>query len=199
MAEDYLYDVFISYRHRAPVADWVKNHFFPLLDQRLPDCMPIEHAPRIFIDWEIETGASWPAKLRQALKTSRCLLAVWSPEYFRSMWCQAEWQSMLQRQQVLGLGTETHPHGLIYPVVFADGEPFPPEAKSTQSKDLRQWNLSAPVFRETKDFVDLEKEIQVLCAELAKMIHRAPDWQDWPVVTPAVDEKNVAMKLPRLL
>ncbi|MGH9847139.1 MAG: hypothetical protein ACREEM_51240, partial [Blastocatellia bacterium] len=56
MAEDYEYDVFVSYRHKQPVLDWVKNHFYPLLDQRLPDEMPIEHETKIFIDFdEIET------------------------------------------------------------------------------------------------------------------------------------------------
>jgi hypothetical protein len=45
MADDYIYDVFVSYRHRQPVMDWVKNHFYPLLEQRLPDEMPIPQSP----------------------------------------------------------------------------------------------------------------------------------------------------------
>lgn len=57
MAEDYLYDVFVSYRHKPPVLDWVRNHFYPLLNQWLPSAMPVE--PEIFIDWEeIEIGAA---------------------------------------------------------------------------------------------------------------------------------------------
>src|SRR5512134_1300064 len=82
MASDYVYDVFISYRRKQPVMDWMRLHFFPLLEVILPECMP--RAPRIFIDWETETGAEWPARLAQALATSRCLLPVWSPQYFRS-------------------------------------------------------------------------------------------------------------------
>ena len=58
MAEDYLYDVFISYRHKPPMGEWVRNHFYPLLEQRLPDCLPISHETKIFIDWDIETGAA---------------------------------------------------------------------------------------------------------------------------------------------
>ena len=197
MAEDYLYDVFISYRHKPPMGEWVRNHFYPLLEQRLPDCLPVAHDTKIFIDWDIETGAAWPAKLRQALRTSRCLLAIWSPEYFRSAWCQAEWQTMLERHRLLDLGTEQNPAGLIYPVTFADGEHFSSEAKEAQQRDLRKWNIPHPSFRETKDYVDFDREVQVLCKELAEMIQRAPAWQEWPIVTPAVPT-NVMVKLPRL-
>jgi hypothetical protein len=27
----------------------VRNHFYPLLEQRLPDCLPVTHQTRIFI------------------------------------------------------------------------------------------------------------------------------------------------------
>lgn len=139
MDEDYVYDVFVSYRRRQPVLDWVKNHFYPLLEQRLPDELPVDHKTRIFVDWdEIEIGSAWPAKLSQALKRSRCILPVWSPEYFRSDWCLAEWKTMMERERLLGLRTEQRPGGLIFPVIFADGEHFPQEARVVQSKDLRK-------------------------------------------------------------
>jgi hypothetical protein len=31
MADDYEYDVFVSYRRKQPMMGWVKNHFYPLL------------------------------------------------------------------------------------------------------------------------------------------------------------------------
>lgn len=198
MAEDYVYDVFVSYRHKPPVLDWIRNHFFPLLEQWLPNAMPVEHETRIFVDWdEIEIGAEWPAKLRQALKQSRCVLAVWAPEYFRSEWCLAEWQTIRERERLLGLGTERQPEGLIYPVIFFDGEHFPQEARNTQSRDLRQWNVPHSVFRETADYVHFDRQVQLLVEDLAKMIQRAPAWQDWPVITPEAPPQ-VTVKLPRL-
>lgn len=197
MAQDYLYDVFISYRHKAPMGDWVRNHFHPLLEQWLPEFLPVDHEPSIFIDWDMETGTAWPAKLRQALQTSRCILAVWSPQYFRSAWCLAEWQTMLERHKLLGLGTQQNPGGLIYPVTFADGEHFPDEAKIAKPKDLRKWNIPHPSFKETKDFIELDKEMQSLCEELGKMILQAPPWDDWPVVTPPATSE-VKVSLPRL-
>jgi macrodomain Ter protein organizer (MatP/YcbG family) len=42
MADDYQYDVFISYRRPNPVGDWVKNHFHPLLVEWLSQAMPYE-------------------------------------------------------------------------------------------------------------------------------------------------------------
>ncbi len=195
MAKDYLYDVFVSYRHERPVQDWVTNHFYPLLEQWLPGFMP--YGPEIFIDWSIETGSAWPAKLRQALQSSRCLLAVWSPEYFRSRWCLAEWRSMFEREQLLRLRTTRKPSGLIYPVVFVDGEHFPQDALDTQSKDLRKWNTPHPVFRETREFVEFDREMQQLCEELARMILRAPAWKNnWPIASPRIPRK-VPVKLPR--
>jgi len=94
MSEDYTYGVFISYRHRGHTAEWIKNHFYPMLEQRLPECMPVDHDTKIFLDLKIETGSAWPDELRHALKMSRCILAVWSPDYFRSEWCLAEWHTL---------------------------------------------------------------------------------------------------------
>lgn len=196
MAEDYLYDVFVSYRHKPPVLDWVRNHFYPLLDQWLPSAMPVE--PSIFIDWEeIEIGAAWPAKLRQALRQSRCILSIWSPEYFRSEWCLAEWRTIQERERLMSFRTEQQPEGLVYPVVFSDGEHFPPETVGTELLDLRDWNTPHSVFKETAAYVEFDKQIQAMVKGLAKTIQRAPAWQDWPVITPEA-KKQVIVKLPRL-
>ncbi len=138
MGKAYEYDVFISYRREQPVRDWMQYHFYPLLKERLPDCLPDK--PRIFIDWEIETGSHWPAALRKALKNSRCLVAVWSAEYFRSAWCLAEWRSMQERERLSGMRSEENPYGLVYAVKFGDGEYYPDEAKNTQYTDLEKWN-----------------------------------------------------------
>lgn len=198
MAEDYEYDVFVSYRHKEPALGWVKNHFYPLLEQWLPNAMPVEHKTTIFVDWEeIETGAAWPAKLQQALNRSRCLIPVWTPEYFRSDWCLAEWKTMMERERLLGLRTEQKPGGLIYPVVIYDGEHFPKDARNTQQKDLSDWNFRYPHFRDNPAYLDFDKQMQMLVKELAHMIRRAPAWQDWPASTPVANEQ-VVVKLPRL-
>ncbi|MCU0568105.1 MAG: TIR domain-containing protein [Oculatellaceae cyanobacterium Prado106] len=191
----YVYDIFISYRRRPPVEDWVRYHFYPLLKKWLPQSMPRE--PMIFIDVGVETGTEWAIALENALKSSRCLLPVLSPDYFRSNWCLAEWQSMIEREQQLGLRTAQNPNGIIYPVVFSDGEHFPDEAKQIQQRDLRKWNSSYLSFAETKGIVELEQQVQELSEELWNMLQRVPPWQDFPVVTPKVSP-NVTVHLPRL-
>jgi hypothetical protein len=194
--KDYIYDVFLSYRRRPPVGDWVKYHFYPLLVKWLPQCMP--HEPRVFIDLNVDTGAQWPLSLSHAIQHSRCLLSVWSPDYFRSDWCLAEWHSMQKRENLLGFGNLHNRSGLIYPVVYSDGQHFPNEAKNTQSRDLRLWNCSYPYFSETKGIVELEREVQIVTEELWGMIQQAPAWQgDFPLVTPSFNA-SVTVKLPRL-
>jgi hypothetical protein len=199
MSEDYIYDVFISYRRQPPVLDWVRNHFHPLVEQWLPNSLPPDWQVRVFIDEKsIETGSAWPEHLKQALRGSRCLLPIWSPDYFRSAWCVAEWQSMREREKILGYRTNQNPTGLIYPVRFADGDFYPTEAKLTQQKDFRSWNTPHPIFRETRGFVDFDQAVQVVCGEIAAMLQKAPPWSDqWPVVTPAVSAE-VKLVLPRL-
>lgn len=197
MEQDYVYDLFLSYRRRPPVGDWVKNHFYPLLEKWLPLCMPYE--PKIFIDLkQIETGDTWPVVLNSALKTSRCLLPVWSEDYFRSPWCLAEWESFTSREQTL------NPNGarprLIYPVRFFGGDYFPTAAKDTQQRDLSRWNNSSPVFANTEGFVELETEVQSIVLDLRDMIQAAPPWQEWPITNPtglAPPSQNVTVGLPR--
>ncbi|MEM9272731.1 MAG: toll/interleukin-1 receptor domain-containing protein [Cyanobacteria bacterium P01_F01_bin.143] len=201
MAKDYEYDIFLSYRRRNPVKGWVENHFYPLLRDWLPHVMP--RKPKIFRDFDqIETGSQWALKIKQALKTSRCLVSVCSPDYFRSPWCQAEFYSMMKRENIVGLRTEDRPNGLIYPVRYSDGEHFPPEVKQMQMKDLSKWRSPSPVFAESIHFLDLEKQVQSITEELWEMINNVPQWQeDWPIITPEAysnEDDNIQVKIPRL-
>jgi TIR domain len=197
MEQDYIYDFFLSYRRHAPVGDWVKYHFYPLLNRWLAQSMPED--PKIFIDFnDIDTGSNWSARLRNGLKSSRCLIAVWSPDYFRSSWCLAECHSMMAREQVLGFRTDANPAGLIYPVVFSDGVHFPKEFQQIQQKNLKPWAISSLAFAETKEFVELEREVKQIAEELSAMLQHCPEWQeDFPIVEPQPNV-NVKVKQPRL-
>jgi hypothetical protein len=195
MPQDYAYDIFISYRHKGPAYSWVTEYFHPLLEQWLPESVPVEYDVKIFIDSQIETGAEWPAKLRQALRTSRCLLPILSPEYFRSKWCQAELQTMRQREQVLGLRTEENSSGLIYAVVFASPDLLPAEVQNIERKDMSDWATTYSDFRNSKNCESFEREMKLVCKELPKMLQRAPAWQDWPVVTPPEPPQRVPVAL----
>jgi hypothetical protein len=179
----YDFDLFLSYRRAGSVTSWMRNHFAPVLVECLADELPRE--PRVFLDLTIETGAYWPAELERALRRTRLLIPVWTPQYFTSPWCRAEWETMLAREKALGLSTVERPHGLVYPVVFADWQNFPDRARETQARDLKQWNVPMPQFRNTSAYVDFYREMRSIAAEIADAVGRVPEWQDdWPVVRP---------------
>src|SRR5215475_4164150 len=145
---DYEYDVFLSYRRGPPVGEWVNNHFYPQLLNWLP--LELNRETKVYKDDQATLlGTHWPQALKRALHLSRCLLCVWSPDYFWHEWCVAEWRSMVAREKLLGYGTNNNPAGLIVPVVFHDGKNFPPEAQQVQYKDFREYNIPVASFCQT--------------------------------------------------
>jgi FxsC-like protein len=47
----------------------------------------------------IERGTEWETKLTDALPASAVLVPIYSPNYFKSVWCGKEWEVFWQRQQ----------------------------------------------------------------------------------------------------
>lgn len=184
----YEYDVFISYPRRAPAGDWVRDYFSGLLRDWLSQSMDRE--AQIFFDREtIETGDAWPERLRRGLAGSRYMVAVWTPPFFRSRWCMAEFLSMRRREHQLRLLTQEEPAGLIFPVTFHDGESFPPEAKEIQSEDFKPYAYSAPFFRDSRAFMEFEGAVKALAERIATRIERTPAWRDdFPLVEPDADD-----------
>jgi hypothetical protein len=194
----YQHDFFISYSRRYPVGNWVRNHFCPELREWL-DCYAAASA-RIFIDQDNEEGDHWPTRLQAALAHSKYLIAVWSPQYFTSPWCCAEWRSMRQREDLLGLRRGPKPTGLIYPVVFSDGRNFPVEARETQSVDFSELNYPMPEFKFTPKYIEFVDRIKSTCGTLAAWLdeREAPVFdQAWPIARPAPHTLPVA-QLPRI-
>ncbi len=183
--DGYSFDVFLSYRRsgRGSVAEWVRNHFHPLLVSCLADELPEE--PRVFIDLEAETGCNWPSLLEETLLRSRLLVAVWSPPYFRSSWCLAEWTSMEARDRAVRSELPGRIPGLVYPVVYADSAHFPPAARDRQARDMKAWSFPAAQYRESHDYHGLHREMRKLASEIAGILPRTPAWTPgWPVWRP---------------
>lgn len=192
----YEYDVFLSYPRQGNSGDWVRNHFHSelrgCLDQELVD------SPRIYYDQQQAVGVNWPQNLRRALLRSKVLVAVWSPPYFRSEWCLAEWQSMRAREAHLGMGEAERPQGLVFPVVFWDGENFPAEARATTWHDMSRFSLPSPEFVRTTEYVEFQRRMQEVATAIAQLLSMAPPWQDgWPIHMPQ-PQGAPAFKLPRL-
>ncbi|MGI3226040.1 TIR domain-containing protein [Streptomyces sp. GTA36] len=194
---DYEWDVFISYCHRGHVKDWVINHFHHELKLCLEDELPQD--PRIFIDFEIPVGSQWPDRLANALSKSRCLVPIWSPPYFRSEWCMAEWASMREREDLMRNPNSPTPL-LIYPIIFSDGDHFPEEAKNTQYfHNLSEYGHDREQFRETPDYLAFQKEMRKVARTIAEGIQNSPEWQEeWPIVRPTNLPGRPLSRLPRL-
>lgn len=177
--------------------DWVRNHLCPVLRRQLESEMNEE--PRVFVDEDIDTGSAWPELLARKLHRSCCLLTVWTPQFFRSKWCLAEWKSMQLREQRLGLLTTENPKGLVYPVVFADGDFFPEEAKRIQSRlDLRDYAYPYLQFRESAKYLDFHDKVRQVAQELVRMLGRTPAWDsNWESFRPE-PETPLAVSFKRL-
>ena len=193
----YEYDIFLSYPRKGQVCPWVYNHFLPLLRNCLDS--HLEQEPRIFVDSAQPTGVRWPDYIKDALLHSRLLVAVWTPPYFRSLWCLAEWNSMLQRESVLIQTGNNPPRGLVYPVVYSDGDHFHPRAKETQyRRNLSAFTYPYPCYRHSSAYLPFHDAMMSMAEELEAHLSEIPEWEaNWPVVEP----ENVVphcMDLPRL-
>ena len=185
----YKYDVFLSFPRAGTAFQWVRNHFYPVLKDTLTDEMG--RHPAIFAFMNQPTGVNWMQNVVGSLRRSRFMVAVWAPPYFESPWCCAEWESMRLREQALGLPNEQAPRGLVYPVIYRDGNTFPEAAKATfvnESDDMSKYALPMPQFRETPDFIPFYAAVRGVAENLASILQTAPPWQpDWPVLTPEPD------------
>jgi len=179
----YEFDLFISYRRRGNPLNWVQNHFYPRLRDYLDD--HLDKDPALFIDVGMEKGSHWPTRLENALNRTKILIPIYSPQYFRSPWCLAEWTTMAEREVVLGLSSAERPQGLIYPILFSDSDNFPTFARLRSWRDLKKWNNPDPVFQQTVEWVSFLREVEAIAEDLATLLPQVPDWQpDWPIYRP---------------
>ena len=180
----YEYDIFMSYPRAGQVGSWVQKHFLPVLRECLIAHLADE--PRIFVDYTQPTGVQWPDNIKNALLKSRLMVAVWTPPYFRSHWCVAEWCSMLEREQSLAQSGCKPDRGLVYPVIYSDGKHFDQKARETQyRKDLSNFTYPYDCFKDSTAYLRFHDTIMTISQEIEEHLSEIPDWQpDWPIATP---------------
>lgn len=197
MADDYKYDVFMSAASESPVSEWVDNHFLGMLRSHLSNEMA--DAPKVFWYKEQVTGVDWKKNLKKVLCHSRILVAILSPHYFRSDWCMSEFHSVVEREKILGLGELERPEGLIYPILFSDGDCFREVGRVKYWKDLSEWRYPWPQFRDSAGYLEFDLAMRDVGTELAKQIEGVPPWSaGFPVVTDPTVLGEIKMKLPRI-
>jgi TIR domain len=192
----YVFDVFISYCRDGSAQRWLMNHFH----QKLKECLAdqIAPAPRIFVDRSMPKGVSWPSEIAKALRHTKILIPLFTPPYFTSKWCMAEWQTMQAREAVLGLRTDERPQALVYPVLYSDSDNFPEEAKNLSRWDFKKLSTPEPVFQESKDWVLFHHKVTELAEDLVELLKEVPEWQpDWPVIEKPNPVLMPPAKIPR--
>lgn len=112
------YDVFLS--HSAKDREFVSRLATDLAQAGL----------RVWLDqWNIRPGDSFAEAIDEALKESRFLVIVMSPDYFQSAWTQQEWHSAMA-SEIEGEGVK------LIPLLYRDCE-IPPMLRTKQWADFR--------------------------------------------------------------
>ena len=171
---EYKYDVFFSYK-RDPQSDPWHREVKDILEGRLR--FELGGDVKIFIDTDdIRTGDRWKSKIRKALGSSKTLICFWSPLYFTSQWCMAEWRTFAERER-------RYKAELLCPLRYCDGDNFPEETKEWQILDVRKYTSPLPKFWDTADAVAFTQDLWKLAENLAIRIRNAPEFeQDFPIV-----------------
>lgn len=170
----YQYDVFVSYRRKSE--DWVHKYFLPLFRYHLEEAVGGRNIS-IFVDIEgIKSGDAWPQRLHNALAHSKCLVPVFLPSYFHSLWCVKELAIMEARCRECGMWTIQNPGGLILPVCISDGEFFPETVKEIQALPCHEYHRMGPGFKNLEPYNRFEGLIMEWTNQVARAIEQAPEW-----------------------
>lgn len=170
----YHYDIFISYRRNPETLGWIRDHFIPLLSLRLE--FELQRKPTIFLDEQIENGSSWPPALGAALGGSRVLIALWTGNYFASVWCTEEFSQMLGREDEAKLRTVAKPHGLVIPVFIHDGDTFPADLKHMKPFEIQSC-FNPRMARNSPRAEQLDATLAAQAPAIALSIENAPSWR----------------------
>lgn len=176
---DYEHDIFISYRRMDK--DWIRwtseNFLRPLRSLLRPGSGNL----RIFVDDQIETGSSWPARLARAHTRSRLLIPVLSRDYFNSEWCRLELALMYHREDLVGYRTPAQDSVLILPLVIDDGDCFPPEVQAMQGERIHDFAnpcMSTNGLRQEEFAAHLKQWCPRVEEALQTIPNYDPAWED---------------------
>ena len=188
----YVYDVFFSYRRGKQLDNWSEKMYEKLehwLNMELP-----EKEVKIFFDKvEIKTGAKWKEKIYDAIASSKCVVAILSPDYFKSKWCYAELLSFLKRSEMMS------GHSLIFAASYHDGESFPDSVKAIQYKDFSPYAYTSEAFWDTDGALEFEKELKEFATHIAEAINKIEEHkEEFPIIDPETVETSIT-KIKKLI
>ena len=103
-------------------------------------------------------------------------MPIFSTEYFRSPWCNAELDCVLERETLLGLRTQELPTGLIFPIKLYDGKFYPERVRNITYDDFSEFAHAAAdsPFRNSPAYLDFRRRVRMFVLDLSEMILDAP-------------------------
>ncbi len=188
----YKYEIFFSYKRDDKSNAWheeLKN----IIVHWVREEADIDEVRVFFDKEEIRAGHRWKQKISQALRDSKCLVAIWSPQYFRSPYCVAEWLSFHERSRRTN-------KLLIAPASRCDGENFPSDAREFQFASFNKYAHTVTSFWKTDRAAEFEDQlIKPFASDVASMIRDAPDHStDFPIVDCEADLPATTLLKERL-
>lgn len=150
----YKYEFFISYPAMAtPNQPRLVDQFTEVLKNKLDFLQEITAIQMAFrAPEDLQPGLLWEQMIPRALCQSRCMLLVYTDEYFRREYCVKELQAMRRLEQMRGFRSDTG-ESLIIPLIVqardgARGRPaVPDEINKLNFLDFRPMRDPKPQFR----------------------------------------------------
>jgi hypothetical protein len=174
----YRYDVFVSVKWDDLFGAWVRDDFMPVFLPHLKNSVIAkcdrDFAGIFYYKDDISYGQNWKNRLKEAIPYSRCVIALCSPEYFRSRYCMLEWNSFSDRAQSVNAD-------LIIPASIHDGQSFPQYARDIQVGELQDFVIPGSGFRLTAQYATFVARVRELADCVAARVQAAPEFQAWSI------------------
>lgn len=190
-SDGYDYDFFISYRCEDVVKPFVREHLVPLLSNWLSlkknGWKGPKGKPRIFLDdSDIQGGQLWKKKIMAALPKSKVMVGCWTPAYFESKWCEAEYRHFRARyDDQLKTDPKSKSLPILVPIRLADGDYFSKAAGQHQIKHDLSPFLREGFRKDTALWSQFEESVIVLAEYLVQVIDSGlPPFKPFPVDDP---------------
>ena len=175
---------FLSYARVDDQDVYVRRFYKDLCRALVELAEPDQEIPTGFLDnAALRIGHEWPEHLAEALATCRTMVALYSPGYFRSVWCSREAGVVMARATLYHKRTRLSSSALI-PVLW-DPVRVPDEVSHIQylSDDLGAWYRDAGLRRllqQDPTGPDYLNAVRVIAGRVAEVAGR----EDLPVVEP---------------
>lgn len=180
-AQDYEYDIYVSYWPKSFLNPWIRNRFIkPFRNILLEE---LGRQPSIFIADDTQND-------NEAITRSRVLLAVLSKQYFYYDRCRVAFESMLRREAEEGFSTADKPMRLVHAIVahdFLSDEVVPAECRGKfHPINFKDWAYDFEI-QDWQIYKSFNDAVSSLASDIAAAVIQAPVWRsEFPLETPTM-------------